>query len=171
MRPAPRGLGVRLRHPFERVPRIAWGLFGAAVLVSSYWYLASEYRDQVKLRIADARAWRIDGPPCSRITPAEFLGNHKKGPRRFEYEGVTFFRRNGHVECAPIYEDGGTSDRFHPVCQFTSPGELLIRTPKGDWYFQPGPGQPATVFASRDAPPRCVLAAKLTLATMMGEDR
>ncbi|WP_293678228.1 hypothetical protein [uncultured Phenylobacterium sp.] len=155
MRSAP-GLFIAPRHPFSRIPRWAWIAFIAAVTASSAWYLTSNYRKALAQRVADAKAWAIEGPPCPRITAAQFLWVHRQPPRRFEFEGVVFFRRYGHVECAAIRDRGGRGDRRHAVCQFTSPGDLLIRTPAGEWSFRPGPGQPATVSTAR-SPPNCVM--------------
>jgi hypothetical protein len=156
-------VGRRHKHPFERVPRWAWWALTVAVLAYSGWFLTSNYRKLVAERVADAKAWRIDGPPCPASDRATLLdGRHKKGLRRFDYEDVTFIRRFGHVSCAPIYEQGGKSDRFYPVCQFTSPDDLLIRTKKGEWYFKPGPGQAATV-STQGGEARCVLASKFSL--------
>jgi hypothetical protein len=157
------------RNPLERIPRWAWIGFAAIVLAVTAGLLGNDYMKVVNMRVRDAREWRIDGPPCPTITPADFIGNHRKAPRSFEYEGVRFFRRYGHVECAPVYERGGRSDRFHPVCQFTSPGDLMVRTGQGDFYFQPGPGQPATVSAGRGEP-TCVMAAKITLKNFAADN-
>jgi hypothetical protein len=159
---SPSGLFVAPRHPLAHVPRWAWIAFVAAVTLSSGWYLTSNYRKVVAQRVADAQAWRIDGPPCPNITQAQFLGVHHKPPRRFEFEGVVFFRRHGHADCAAIRDRGGRGDHRHAVCQFTSPGDLLIRTPAGDWFFRPGPGQPATVSTSGPRP-ACVMNAKFRL--------
>ena len=155
-------IGRRHPHPFERVPRWAWWTFALAVAAYSGWFLTSNYRKLVDERVADARAWRIDGPACPASNRALFLGVHHKPPRKFDYEGVTFIRRFGHVSCAPVYEKGGKSDRFYPVCQFTSPGDLLIRTRRGEFYFQPGPGQPATVSTAHGQA-RCVMASNFLL--------
>jgi hypothetical protein len=67
------------------------------------------------------------------------------------------------VACAPIYEDGGRGRRFHPSCQFTSPGDLMVRTKRGAWYFRAGPGRAATISTARDEA-RCVLASRYTIA-------
>ena len=158
---SPRGYVVASPHPFRRIPRWAWIAF-VAVAVWSGWYLTTNYRAAIALRVADAKAWTIDGPPCPTSDAARFLGVHHKPPRRFEFEGVVFFRRYGHVECAAIRNDGGHGERLHPVCQFTSPGDLMIRTEGRDWYFAPGPGRPATVSTANGAP-SCVLASHFTL--------
>ena len=49
------------------------------------------------------------------------------------------------------------SDASYPVCQFDRPGDLRVRTVKGEWRFRPGPGHPATVSAPHGVA-RCVLA-------------
>jgi hypothetical protein len=46
----------------------------------------------------------------------------------------------------------------------------MVRTPRGDWYFETGPGQPATVSA-RHGEARCVLASNYTMATVLSEMR
>jgi hypothetical protein len=154
---------VRSEYSLSRVPPWFWYTAFAVGVGLLAWNLYSNYQAVVRGRIADARAWAIVGPPCPRIDAATFLERrYRQGPKRFDYQKVTFFRRHGHVSCAPIYEEGGKSDRFHAVCQFTSPGQLLIRTAKGDWYFEPGPGRPATV-SMQGGQARCVLAAKFTI--------
>jgi len=157
-----RGYVVTSPHPFTRIPRWAWIAFAAAVTAWSGWYLTTNYRAAIQLRVADAKAWRIDGPPCPTMTKAAFLKPRQKGARRFEFEGVVFFRRYGHVSCAAIRDKGGRGGQLYPVCQFTSPGDLMIRTEAGDWYFQPGPGQAATVSTAGGAP-RCVMASTFSL--------
>lgn len=151
------------RHALSRVPRVVWyGLMALGVGVFA-WHMVSKDVEIRRGRVADAKAWAIDGPACPRITRAEFLGRGQKGPRGFTYEDVTFLRRFGHVACAPIYEKSGLSRRFHPACQFTSPGDLMVRTEKGEWYFRAGPGQPATIFTTQGEA-RCVLASNYTVA-------
>jgi hypothetical protein len=159
---------VRRPHRFSRVPLWFLALITVAGAGVFFWHQHRVYQVVLAGRIADAKEWRIDGPPCPIITKAQFLGLHHKGPKKFEYENVSFFRRYGHVSCAPVYEKGGRSSRFYPVCQFTGPGDLLIRTKKGDWYFQPGPGQPATVSTPRDQA-RCVMASKFTMKSVLAE--
>lgn len=165
-----RDLVRRFPHPLERVPRGVWVVVGAAVAVHAGWFLTSNYRALVAERVRDARDWRIEGPPCPSSDRAAFLGVHHKPPRRFDYEGVAFFRRVGHVSCSPVYEKGGRSDRHYPVCQFTGPDDLMVRTRNGDWYFRPGPGQPATV-STQDGVARCVMAANFTIAAEMDAAR
>ena len=155
---------ARQRGPLG-IPRRAWIVATVVAAAFGAWRLTDNYLTIQRTRIADAKAWAITGPPCPRITEAVFLDGSRKPIRKFDYDEVTFLRRDGHADCAPIYEDGGRSTRFHGVCQFTNPESLLIRTRKGDWAFSPGPGQPATVSTANDEA-RCVLAAKITRAEM-----
>lgn len=83
------------------------------------------------------------------------------GLRSFEYGEATFVRRRGEVECAPIYEDGGRGDTFHPVCRFSRPEVVQVRTVDGAWQFRPGPGHPAVVSVSRGGRAQCVMANRL----------
>jgi hypothetical protein len=132
----------------------ALGLVAAGILG---WQLTARYLHIRAERIADARAWTIEGPPCAEVTEAELAQDLGKGFQSFDYGDATFFRRDGDVECAPVYYDGGRGDAFYPACQFTRPGDLRVRTARGEWRFRPGPGRPATVSAPHGEA-RCVLA-------------
>ncbi len=156
------GLVVGSPHPFRRIPRWLWLAVLAPLVGWTAWYMTSNYRDAIALRVADAAAWTITGPPCARITEAQFLGVHHKAPRRFDFEGVAFFRRAGHAECAIIRDRGGRGGHRFQVCQFTSPDDLMIRANGTDTYFRPGPGQPATVSLA-GGQPACVMASHFTL--------
>ncbi len=150
-------------HAPARVPRVVWyGVIALAATVLAG-QIAAKEGEVRRGRVADVKAWDIQGPPCPAISREQFLVHGQRGPRGFTYENVTFMRRFGHVTCAPIYEDAGRGRRFHPACQFTSPGDLMIRTKAGEWYYRIGPGRPATVFTSREGV-RCVLASKYTVA-------
>lgn len=126
-------------------PRWLWPTLGLVAAGLLGWSLTARFLHLRAERIADAKAWTITGPPCARITEAELAADAGKGLRRFDHGGVTFFRREGDVECAPVYYDGGRGDGFYPVCQFTGPGDLKVSTAEGQWRFRPGPGRPATV--------------------------
>jgi hypothetical protein len=148
---------------------VVWGLaaLGVAGAGALVWVGRQKLDDVRQTRTAQARAWDIRGPACPTMAKDAFLIGRHKSPRKFEYQGVSFYRHAGYADCASIYMDGGRSDRFYPVCQFTSPIQLMIRTRKGDWYFEPGPGRQATVSTANDIP-RCVLAAKISVATVKG---
>ncbi|HEY1229984.1 MAG TPA: hypothetical protein VGF26_21950, partial [Ramlibacter sp.] len=78
------------------------------------WNLTARYVHIRAERMADARAWTIDGPACATISEAELMSDIGAGLRSFTYGDVTFFRRAGDVECAPVYYDGGRGDGFYP---------------------------------------------------------
>lgn len=156
---------VRRRRTWGGLPLRAWIVVALIVAAVGAWRMIDHYLTVQRARIADAKAWAIAGPACPRITEAEFLEGSRKPIRKFDYEETTFLRREGHVDCAPIYDEGGRSTRFHAVCQFTDPESLLVQTNKGAWAFRPGPRQPVTVSAA-GGEARCVMAAKITRAEM-----
>ena len=126
--------------------------------------------DFVKHRHANvdiAKAWNIQGPPCPAVTATDWAAKHQAAPKTFDYAGDTLGRVAGHVSCQDVMASGGQGLVQNQVCQFTSPAALKITTPKGDFYFLPGVGQPATIVIEHDLP-RCVLASKFTL---QGGDR
>ena len=75
------------------------------------------------------------------------------------YAGSGFAYAYGHVACAQIHADGGRSlFRGYPVCQFTSPGVVVVRAGGTASLFAPGLGEPATVTV-RNGDAHCVMAA------------
>jgi hypothetical protein len=162
-----RDLTAGKKHAFHRIPPVVlWALIGMAVGAVVIWQ-AHSLLSLKRGRIDDAKAWTITGPPCPTEAKDVFLLPHKKGPKRVDYEDVTFFRRFGHISCAPIYEDGGRGSRFFAVCQFTGPGELLVRNAKGqEWVFAPGMGQPATI-SMEGGQAHCVMASKFTIKSIL----
>ena len=108
--------------------------------------------------IAEAQDWAITGPPCPTTTAAAYAANLQHAPISSDFNGVTFGREFGHVSCSAIVNDGGRGFGTFAECQFTSPDQLKVTTPKGDFYFYVR-GKPATV-AIHDGVPSCVLAAK-----------
>lgn len=124
--------------------------------------LAWRYANIRRMRVADAKAWAISGPPCPQITEAELLAG-RGGLRTFEYGDVTFARQKGQAECATIHFDGGRADASYPVCQFDRPSDLRVRTARGEWRFRPGPGRPATV-STPHGQALCVMATARTPA-------
>jgi hypothetical protein len=107
--------------------------------------------------VADAKAWTIQGPPCPSLTRDAFQAQNLKPRRSFDYREVKLARAYGHVECRQIKNGGGQGLGSHTVCQFTSPAVLQVTTSKGDFFFLPGIGKPATVSIEQGVA-RCVLA-------------
>jgi len=112
--------------------------------------------------IALARDWSVDGRPCPQITRAQFDARRLKANKGLIYEDVKFYRQIGHMSCSSIINDGGTGLGVYAVCQFTGPNVLRVVTAKGEWIFEPGMGQPATI-ATPHGEAHCVMASNFTL--------
>jgi hypothetical protein len=157
---------VPRRKPLSKA--VLHAALGVAAVGALGWWALDHALTVQRTKLSDAKVWDVRGPACPRISEAQFLSGRKKGPQGFDYEGVGFYRRAGNAECASVYEDGGRSDRFFPVCEFTKPQELLIRTAAGDHYFALGPRQPATVTVRRGQP-HCVLGGRKKGAKSPGQ--
>ncbi len=107
--------------------------------------------------VAEAKAWTIEGEPCPTLTAEAFAAQNLKPKRSFDYREVKLARAYGHVECRQIKNAGGQGLGSHTVCQFTSPAVLQVTTAKGEFFFLPGIGRPATV-AIEGGEAHCVLA-------------
>jgi hypothetical protein len=107
--------------------------------------------------IAEAKAWTISGTPCPTLTAEAFQAQRVKPRHTFDYREVKISRAYGHVECRQIKNDRGQGLGNHTVCQFTSPALLKVVTSKGEFFFLPGIGHPATI-AIEDGVARCVIA-------------
>jgi hypothetical protein len=114
------------------------------------------------LNVAAAKEWTISGPPCPAITARQFVQRGLKAPQAFEYDGLVIGRQFGHVSCGALAYDNGRSLSTYPVCQFTGPGVLRVQTRKGEFFFEPGLGKPATISIPHGVP-ACVLASHFTL--------
>lgn len=94
------------------------------------------------------RAWAINGPACPVVaaTPALFGA---LGPKEFDYGGVGFARRYGHVDCMAARE-GPLGDRHvYRVCQFSAPMTVGVTAGGQTRLFKAGVGQAATVTVRR----------------------
>jgi hypothetical protein len=150
----------RLRR--SRAERIAIAVGGLAALAFPTWLLGGAYMKHRAERIALAKEWSIDGHPCPQVTADEFRARRLRAPKGLVYENATVFRQFGHMSCSPIAYHGGGGFGSYAVCQFTGPNVLLVKTRKGEWFFVPGPGQPATIATPHDEA-HCVLASNFTL--------
>ncbi len=154
---AVRGLPTRAGD----APR-AWPLYVAAAVIGIGLAIGMTGYDVLKGRtaaIAEARAWTISGPPCPQL-PIREIARQPVAGKSFGYAGAGFAYAYGHVACAQIHADGGKSlFRGYPVCQFTSPGVVIVDTGDVTTLFVPGLGQRATVSAP-DGKARCVMAAR-----------
>jgi hypothetical protein len=109
--------------------------------------------------VAEAQAWTIPGPPCPQL-PLTEAARQPAAQKSFGYAGSGFAYAYGHVACAQIHADGGRSLVLgNPVCQFTSPGVVMVDTGRTRTLFAPGLGSRATVSV-QDGAPRCVMAGR-----------
>lgn len=145
------------RQRRTRGEKIAIGVAVVTALALPAWVLGGSFLKQRAANIALAREWSIDGRPCPQVSKGEFEARGLKASKGTVYAEATFFRQFGHLTCSPITYDGGTGLGAYAVCQFTSPNVLKVKTSKGEWYFVPGMGQPATVATPHDEA-KCVLA-------------
>ena len=96
-------------------------------------------------RLAIEQGWENKAPPCPRISAAVYRTRYAALERPTAYEGATVTRLFGHVMCSDIDTQGRWGFASHPVCQFTSPNAIRVRTANLEAYFEPGPGNLATV--------------------------
>jgi hypothetical protein len=129
------------------------GLAAAALMIAPTW------TRQRATAVAEAQAWTITGPPCPQLPLAE-IARQPRATKTFGYAGAGFAYAYGHVACAQIHADGGRSlVSGYPVCQFISPGVVVVDTGKTRILFAPGLGRRATVSVENGAA-RCVMAGR-----------
>lgn len=114
------------------------------------------------LNFAAAAELTVTGAACPQLSAREFAARRLSAPQVFEYRDIAVGRKVGHVSCGALAYRGGRSLFTFPVCQFTGPVTLRVKTPKGEFFFAPGVGQPATISVPHGVP-RCVLASHFTL--------
>ena len=108
----------------------------------------------------------MSGPPCPSLTEAQFASQLLKAPKATLYEGVTFARQFGHMDCSALRYGSGWGTDVYPSCQFTGPNVLVVTTPEGVWRFHTGYGQPATVSVPHGQA-HCVMAANFTMESLL----
>ena len=139
-----------------------WPLYVAAAVIGLGVTAAGSAPNFLRQRaaaVAEAKAWTIDGPPCPRLPLAETV-RQPTATKTFGYAGAGFAYAYGHVACAQIHADGGKSlFRGYPVCQFTSPGVIVVDAAGTRTLFAPGLGERATVKVE-DGAARCVMASR-----------
>jgi hypothetical protein len=111
-------------------------------------------RDATKESGANA----IAGPPCPTITPEAIAREGLQTRYSSDFNGLTLGRRFGEVSCAEVAAGGGFGVKSYPVCQFSGPDVLTVKTDKGLLYFRPGVGRRASILTDKGAP-RCVMSA------------
>lgn len=156
--------GVRRRR-LTAGQKVVIGVAAAVAAGLPGWLLTQNYLGRREAALFLARDVAVEGPPCPSLTRARFEAQGLKAPKATLYEGVTFARQFGHMDCRLLRYGAGWGTDVYPVCQFTSPRSLKITTAQGEWYFAPGPGRPATVGAPRGQA-RCVMASNFTIKTL-----
>ncbi|TAJ70462.1 MAG: hypothetical protein EPO51_18205 [Phenylobacterium sp.] len=145
--------------------KVTLGVAAAIAVGLPGWFLSQSYLGKRDAALFLAREATVDGPPCPSLTKAQFEARGLKVKKATLYEGVTFARQFGHMDCRSLRYGAGWGTEVYPVCQFTSPRSLKVTTPKGEWYFDPGPGQPATVGAPHGQA-RCVMASNFNMKNL-----
>ncbi|WP_091735790.1 hypothetical protein [Phenylobacterium immobile] len=122
---------------------------------------AQTLRHARDLRMAEAAAWDINGPPCPMLDATAFAAKGYNLKFRHSYVGTEFARASGHVSCKEVGAEGGRSmNKFVYVCQFNSPIGLTVTRGGKTTSYDLGAGQPASITIREDrAAPRCVTAA------------
>lgn len=101
----------------------------------------------------------IAGPPCPAITPDEIARYGLQTRYSSDFNGLTLGRRFGEVSCSEVAAKGGLGVKSYPVCQFSGPDVVTVKSGQTTLYFRPGVGREASILAPAGAPPRCVMAA------------
>ncbi len=150
------------RQRLTRGQKIVMALALVPALAFPLWLFGGSYLRGRDAAISRAREATLEGPPCPSLTKAQFEARGLRAPKASLYEGVTFARRTGHMECSLLRYGGGWSLNGYPVCQFTGPVALKVTTERGEWWFETGIGQPATVSTAHGQA-RCVMASNFTV--------
>ena len=145
-----------------RGQKITLGVAASLAVALPAYIFGGAYLKNRTAALALAREWNIVGPPCPDLTRAQFEAQGFKARKGLEYAGVMVSRQFGHVTCSQLRYGEGWGLASYVVCQFTSPNVLKVETAKGEWYFAPGMGQPATI-STPHGQARCVMASKFTL--------
>jgi cbb3-type cytochrome oxidase subunit 3 len=134
---------------------IGWGqrLGAVGVGVLALAVVHYVYSAQKKADAAEAAFWSLDGPPCPTMDTATYARSGGE-PKMTAYGGARFEYRVGHMMCALRPDTRGSGE--HPVCQFTGPVLLGVKTAGTQAYFAPA-GMSAVRVAVIDGTARCVL--------------
>jgi hypothetical protein len=101
-------------------------------------------------RLELAQGWIGDGPGCPTMSAAAYAAKrYVAAERTIVYDEVIFARQFGHVECKDVDSRGGLGVLSHPVCQFSGPTAIRVKSGRTEAFFEPGIGQVATVNVER----------------------
>lgn len=149
--------------------KVAIAAFALLFLGFAAWLYGGSYLRQRDFALGRAREAAVEGPPCPEITRAAFEARRLKKFKATLYEGVVFGRQFGHMDCSTLRYGGGWGIGTYAVCQFTGPGLLSVKTDKGEWFYAPGVGRPATLATPRGKA-HCVMASNFTIQKLIGRD-
>lgn len=97
----------------------------------------------------EKRAWIVPGPACPVVTDLTRPPFGARGAQTFDYGGIAFSRRYGHVACVAPAEGLLWDQQVYRVCQFSAPMTVGVSAGGQRWLFKPGVGRPATVTVRR----------------------
>lgn len=126
------------------------------------------WRTAKSARAAAAAKAAPKPPPCGLTTHAKLTVHYSL--RTIAFKGAEFSRQLGNVNCAWVLTRRYVGGRTYTVCQFSSPGGVEVKTARGVYAFDPGPGVPATITIV-DGLPRCVASAENTTPKILAAAR
>jgi hypothetical protein len=143
-----------------KVPRrlVVGGAIAAVAIVGTVGVSSAHYHRE----LAQEQGWVNAAAPCPSISADAYRTRYAAGERRTAFEGATLTRMYGHVMCADVDTAGTWGFASHPVCQFTSPNAIRVKTGKIEVFFEPGPGSLATITIDPKGV-RCSLGGQFTL--------
>lgn len=150
------------RCRLTRGQKLAIAGFALVFLGFAAWLYGGSYLRQRDFALGRANEAAVSGPPCPEITKAQFEAQRLKKFRTTLYEGEVIGRQFGHMDCSRLRYGGGWSPAGYTVCQFTGPGLLSVKTDKGEWFFAPGVGKPASI-GTPHGKAQCVMASNFTV--------
>jgi hypothetical protein len=144
---------------------VAAAAFGAVAVTATIVGVLEFHLIQLKhaANQAGAAQWDVAGPPCPSLNATQFVQRGLTAPQAFAYNDLVIGRKVGHASCGAAGDDHGRSLWTHEVCEFTGPVVLRVKSPKGEFFFEPGVGQPATVAMSHGVP-HCVMGSNFTIS-------
>lgn len=105
---------------------------------------------------ADKAYWNVSGPPCRQVSRAQIAHISRPLAQVSDFGEGRFARVSGAILCTDVTDGWGVVQ--NTVCQFNRPRALAVWSRGGAAFFDLPGGEPATVTASNDRPPRCVMA-------------
>jgi hypothetical protein len=141
-----RDFGSVARHPALRVAeRVGIAVTVVAAVMVALGVLALQWQSRRDDAKAYAAAWTMAGQPCPQISRDWFTRLQIEHPAPFAFEGIRGVMAHGGVSCTTLdYADGRKTPPF-PVCQFSAPFAVALKTAKGDVYVEPGVGRQVSV--------------------------